>query len=73
MEEILILFSKNCKFSKYEMTMCSPTHSTSCHRYKPIDRSSKTAPVAAIPVNPYFSSNSAEYDVTLTSPTADQL
>ena len=27
----------------------------------------KTAPVAAIPVNPYFRSKSAEHDVTLTS------
>ena len=27
----------------------------------------KTAPVVAIPVNPYFRSKSAEHDVTLTS------
>ena len=35
--------------------------------YKTIDRSFKTALVAAIPVNPYFQSKSAEHDVTLTS------
>ena len=41
--------------------------------YKAIDRGLKTAPVAAIPVNPYFLSKSAEHDVTLTSLTADIL
>ena len=41
--------------------------------YKTIDRSFKTAPVVAIPVNPYFWSKSAEHDVTLTSLTADLL
>ena len=35
--------------------------------YKKTDCSFKTAPVAAIPVNPYFRSKSAEHDVTLTS------
>ena len=37
------------------------------HFIKKIDCSFKTAPVAAIPVNPYFRSKSAEHDVTLTS------
>ena len=32
-----------------------------------IDGSFKTAPVALIPVNPYFLSKSAEHDVTVTS------
>ena len=35
--------------------------------FKSIDRSFKTAPVAVIPVNPYFGSKSVEHDVTLTS------
>ena len=40
--------------------------------FKSIDRSFKTAPVAVIPVNPYFWSKhdvtlTAEHDVTLTS------
>ena len=35
--------------------------------HKKIDCSFKTAPVAAIPVNPYFWSKSAEHEVTLTS------
>ena len=35
--------------------------------YKKIDFSFKTAPVTAIPVNPYFRSKSAVHDVTLTS------
>ena len=35
--------------------------------YEKIDCGFKTAPVAAIPVNPYFWSKSAEHDVTLTS------
>ena len=35
--------------------------------YKTIDCSFKTALVAAIPVNPYFQSKSAEHDITLTS------
>ena len=39
--------------------------------YKTIDRNFKTAPVAVIPVNPYFWPNSAEHDVALTSLTAD--
>ena len=37
------------------------------HFIKTIDCSFKTSPVAAIPVNPYFRSKSAEHDVTLTS------
>ena len=41
--------------------------------HETVDRSFKTAPVAAIPVNPYFWSKSVEYDVTLTSLTADLL
>ena len=36
-------------------------------RFWTINRSFKTAPVAVIPVNPYFVSKSAEHDVTLTS------
>ena len=40
---------------------------------KSIDRSLKTAPVAAIPVNPFCWSKSAKHDVTLTSLTADLL
>ena len=35
--------------------------------YKTINCSFKIAPVAVIPVNPYFRSKSAEHDVTLTS------
>ena len=35
--------------------------------YKTIERSLKTAPVAAILVSPYVWSNSAENDVTMTS------
>ena len=41
--------------------------------YQSIDRSLKTAPVAAIPVNPFCLSKSAKHDVTLTSLTADLL
>ena len=41
--------------------------------YKSIDRSLKTAPVAANPVNPFCWSKSAKHDVTLTSLTADLL
>ena len=41
--------------------------------YKSIDRSFKTALVAAIPVNQFCWSKSAKHDVTLTSLTADLL
>ena len=41
--------------------------------FKTIDPSFKTAPMGAIPVNPYFWSKSTEHDVTLTSLTADIL
>ena len=37
------------------------------------NRTFKTAPVAAIPVNPFCWSKSAKHDVTLTSLTADLL
>ena len=40
---------------------------------KTSNRSHKTAPVAAIPVNPFRWSNSAKHDVTMTSLTADLL
>ena len=42
-------------------------------RHKSIDRSLKTAPVAAIPVNLFCWSKSAKHNVTLTSLTADLL
>ena len=54
-------FSKFSKFWKSEIAVS----------YKSIDRSPKTAPVAAIPVNPFRWSKSANHDVTLTSLTAD--
>ena len=41
--------------------------------YKSIDRSLKSAPVVAIPVNPFCWSKSAKHDATLTSLTADLL
>ena len=37
------------------------------HAMHALTSSFKTASVAAIPVNPYFRSKSAEHDVTLTS------
>ena len=39
--------------------------------YQTIDRSLKTAAVAAFPVNSYFRQKSAEHDATLTSFVAD--
>ena len=61
--EIFVIFQN---FPNSRWQFCSPTNSTSFHIRKLIC-SFKTAPVAAIPVNPYFRSKSAEHDVTLTS------
>ena len=59
-------FRKFSKLSKSEIAVSYP-HWFYVISYKKIDCSFKTAPVAAIPVNPYFRSKSVEHDVTLTS------
>ena len=60
------IFSKFSKFWKSEIAVLQP-YWFSVISYKKIDCSFKTALVAAVPVNPYFRSKSAEHDVTLTS------
>ena len=64
MLKILEILRNFQNFQNPRCQFCSPTNSTS---YKKNDCSFKTAAVAAIPVNPYFRSKSAEHDVTLTS------
>ena len=63
--EIFGNFREFSEFSKFEIAVLYPSNSTPFH--KKIDCSFKTAPVAAIPANPYFRSKSAEHDATLTS------
>ena len=70
--KILEIFQNLQNFENPRWQFCSPTNSPSFHIRElivalTIDRSFKTALVAAIPVNPYFQSKSAEHDVTLTS------
>ena len=68
-----LFLSRNFQnFENPTSQFCSPTNCTSFH-IKSIDRSLKTAPMVAIPVNPFCWLKPAKHDVTLTSLTADLL
>ena len=68
----LKIFQNFQNFENPRQQFCSHTNSTSFYISQLIV-ALKTAPVAAIPVNPFCWSKSAKHDVTLTSLTADLL